>query len=106
MTAPGYSILSTFPTYHVAEMDSYASQKGFWESHGMRAAEKYGYLTGTSQATPHVSGLAALVLAANPGMTPDQVKARIEGAASHPVGMAGAFDVHFGHGRIDALKAL
>jgi thermitase len=106
VAAPGYSILSTFPTYHVAEMDSYAQEKDFWESHGMRAAEKYAYLTGTSQATPHVSGLAALVRAANPSLSPAQVKSKIEGAAAHPTGMAGAFDVHFGHGRIDATKAI
>jgi thermitase len=106
VSAPGYSILSTFPTYHVAEMDSYAQEKDFWETHGMRATQTYGYLTGTSQATPGVSGLAALVKAANPTLTPDQVKSRIEAASAHPVAMAGAFDVHFGHGRIDALKAI
>jgi thermitase len=107
VSAPGYSILSTFPTYHVTSMDAYAKDKDFWEEHGMRATPKYAYITGTSQATPHVSGLAALVRAANPGLTPDQVKAKIEGAATHTSGMlGGAFDVHYGHGRIDALKAL
>jgi serine protease AprX len=37
----------------------------------------YFYLSGTSMATPVVSGAAALVLQQNPWMTPDQVKARL-----------------------------
>jgi thermitase len=63
-------------------------------------------MTGTSQATPHVAGLAALVRAANPSLNAAQVKAKIEGAATHTTGMSGSFDVHYGYGRVDALKSL
>jgi len=38
---------------------------------------KYYQLSGTSMATPVVSGAAALILQQNPSMTPDQVKARL-----------------------------
>jgi subtilisin len=38
-------------------------------------------LSGTSMATPHVSGLAALYVATHPGATPDQVRAALQAAA-------------------------
>ena len=50
VAAPGENIFSTFP-------------KG-----------KYGYLTGTSQATAFVSGLAALILSENPKLKPLEIK--------------------------------
>jgi subtilisin family serine protease len=41
------------------------------------ANDTYQYLTGTSMATPHVSGLAALTWAGNPALTDGEVKGRI-----------------------------
>jgi subtilisin len=42
----------------------------------------YETLSGTSMATPHVSGLAALYVATHPGAGPDQVRAALEAAAT------------------------
>jgi hypothetical protein len=42
------------------------------------SADSYGYYDGTSMATPHVSGLAALLKAHNPALTNTEIKAAIE----------------------------
>ena len=41
----------------------------------------YATLSGTSMASPHVAGAAALVLATHPGFTPDQVKSKLQATA-------------------------
>ncbi|MDB5033186.1 MAG: type sorting protein [Chlorobi bacterium] len=68
------------------------------------------YWGGTSQAAPHVSGLAALLIAQKPGRTVDQIRAIIEGTADDLVGNPAedtrGFDPYYGHGRINAGKAL
>ncbi len=64
----------------------------------------YGAMSGTSMATPHVSGLAALILSRNPGLTPTQVRQLIESTATD-LGPTGR-DIYFGYGRVDAALAL
>jgi hypothetical protein len=64
----------------------------------------YRYMSGTSQAAPHVAGLAALVKAAYPDYGPDQIQAAIQDAAVD-LGASG-WDIQFGWGRIDAAAAL
>ncbi|MCX6033312.1 MAG: S8 family serine peptidase [Chloroflexi bacterium] len=59
---------------------------------------------GTSMATPHVVGLAALVWSQHPGWTNDQVEWAIESTA-RDVGDSGPDEV-FGWGRIDAAAAV
>jgi subtilisin family serine protease len=53
---------------------------------------------GTSAATPHVAGAAALVLSAYPGYTPDQLQSFLEGRA---IDIASpGMDTRSGHGRL------
>lgn len=59
---------------------------------------------GTSQASPHVAGLAALLMAENPGMSINQVKSRILSSADD-LGQPGA-DPFYGRGRINVAKAV
>jgi thermitase len=90
-------IYSTLPTYSVY----LNTQWGYFQN--------YDYLQGTSQATPFVSGLAALVWATKPDLAPDQVEAAIEDTAFDPaLGYSdpGYWDPDYGYGRIDALAAV
>jgi serine protease AprX len=80
VSAPGVKILSSLP------------------------GDKYDSWDGTSMATPHVSGLAALLYQAQPNATVEQMTARISSTAVH-LGNAG-MNNDYGMGRIDAMKAL
>lgn len=79
LAAPGESILSTIP------------------------GSKYGKLTGTSQATAFVSGVAALILSKQPSLTPSQIKDVILQNVSFSHDLRGKVA---SSGYLDALKAL
>ncbi len=64
----------------------------------------YAYYQGTSMATPHVAGVAALLFAAG-ARTPDQVEKALFASARPPPGMKGWTD-QYGHGLLDADAAL
>lgn len=85
-----YSTLPTNEAFYLHEAYGYAST--------------YDYLQGTSQATPFVAGLAALIWSIDGTLTADQVQQVIEETTVDlsPQGK----DPFFGHGRIDARAAL
>ena len=58
---------------------------------------------GTSMATPHASGAAALLLEADPTLTPDEVRTILQNTAVD-LGVPG-FDTSYGYGRVDAYAA-
>lgn len=70
----------------------------------------YGYLTGTSQAAPHVAGVAALLLSAGitddngNGTVADEVRQRLA-ATARDLGDPGR-DVSFGYGLVDAARSV
>ena len=45
------------------------------------ASDTYAWYMGTSMATPHVAGVVALMLSANPNLTPDDVAAKLKSTA-------------------------
>jgi thermitase len=68
------------------------------------------YWGGTSQATPHVTGLASLLYAQNPSRTQQTVKNIIVNTAQDQVGDpledTPGWDQYYGYGRINAYSAL
>ncbi len=64
----------------------------------------YGGFGGTSAATPHTAGVVALMLSADPSLTPADL-ARILQLSSIEKGDPGK-DIEYGAGRIDALRAV
>jgi thermitase len=64
----------------------------------------YAYWNGTSFAAPIAAGVAALVLAANPNLTNDQILNILEQSADD-IGPPG-FDSSFGWGRVNAWRAV
>ncbi|MEK9766935.1 MAG: S8 family peptidase, partial [Thalassolituus sp.] len=66
----------------------------------------YNLQEGTSMATPHVTGVIALMKGVYPALTPGDVDVLLaSGSITIDLGTAGR-DNSFGHGRIDALKAI
>ncbi|GIG59154.1 hypothetical protein Lfu02_35260 [Longispora fulva] len=74
---------------------------------------KYGTMNGTSMASPHVAGVAALLASQNPTDTPAQLRAKLSTQANDVACPSDtrctgttANNAFFGEGQVDALKAV
>lgn len=83
------------------EIDVAAPGVDIWS---LNLTSDFAYIDGTSMSTAFVSGLACLILSIDPSLTPDEVRAIIQGTADDlsPAG----WDQFTGHGRINAFAAL
>lgn len=82
VAAPGVNIYSTIPN------------------------DTYGYKNGTSMASPHVAGLAALIWSKNLGLSNSQVRKCIENTCDNIDSKNPAYSGLLGKGRINAYRAL
>ena len=107
LAAPGQGILSTFPRALTAAR-SECTDQGYSDC----AGDEYSGGEGTSFAAPQVSGAAALLLATNPTLRPDQVATLLERStvdvtpATGCRACAGGRDPLTGWGRLDVTGAL
>ena len=94
VTAPGINILAGFTP----------------DPANATPGEDFAFLSGTSMSTPHVAGVAALLLQANPNWTPSAVKSALMTTARQDVsasaGLADANPFDFGAGHIEPNSAL
>lgn len=64
------------------------------------------FMAGTSMASPHMAGVVALMKSVYPGLTPDQLDTLLQnGEITDDLGSRG-WDSQFGHGLINAYKAV
>jgi serine protease AprX len=99
ITAPGVDVVAARAKTGVWFNQTIASDQSRIGSD----AVSYMIVSGTSQATPHVSGTVALMLEANPALTPDQVKTILTGSATP---MPGYAEYQAGAGYLNAYQAL
>ena len=66
------------------------------------AGDSYAFYQGTSMAAPHVAGVAALMLAKNPNLTPDEVEAKLKSSSRPFPATCGSC----GAGLVDASAAV
>ena len=94
MCAPGVNILSTLPIHKSVERP-------------VAADTRYAAWSGTSMATPHVTGAASLVLAKEPTATVTRVRSLLTRRATKVPAMAGkARTNELGYGLLDLAKLL
>ncbi len=91
LVAPGVNIKSTTPT-HLSGGGPFNPKAN------------YDILSGTSMATPHVSGVAALIKSANLALTNAQIRDILTSSATD-LGSAG-WDKYFGYGLVNAKAAV
>ncbi len=92
VVAPGVSIFSTTPEFINDPQD------------GINYGNAYVRMSGTSMATPHVAGTAALILQEHPEYTPFDVKLALMNTSDDLQGDNSVYEV--GAGRIDAYQAV
>jgi subtilisin family serine protease len=92
VVAPGVSVHSTYPEYIHSPED------------GIDYSSAYARISGTSMASPHVAGIAALILQANPDYTPFDVKAALMNTSDKLSGDYSVYEV--GAGLVDVKEAV
>ncbi|HSE18108.1 MAG TPA: Ig-like domain-containing protein [Pyrinomonadaceae bacterium] len=88
------------PDRSILSLKSSAAGSSMTSSGQLVVGTKYLRQAGTSMASPHVAGVAALIRAQHPEFSPEQVRQVLRSGAND-IGATG-FDTQFGYGRLNA----
>ncbi|WML50423.1 S8 family serine peptidase [Neobacillus sp. PS3-34] len=99
VTAPGVDIISTRVLGPVSSLGATSDAEMIEPAY----LPYYTVMSGTSMATPHVAGIAALLLEAKPTLTPDDIKKVLQDTATN---MPGYETWEVGAGYVNAFDAL
>ncbi|GGK68491.1 S8 family serine peptidase [Rufibacter glacialis] len=99
LVAPGVDIVSTRAVAPVSSLSAQMDAELLQPAH----LPFYTHMSGTSMATPHVAGVVALMLEANPSLTPAQVKEILQKTATN---MPGHASWEVGAGYLNAYAAI
>jgi len=112
ITAPGLTVATAVSSYDTAYTPTGSKSSSTVNSYFDSALNKtfyYGEFTGTSASAPAASGIVALLLQANPSLTPAQVKEIVTTTAikdAHTGAISTGGNNNWGFGKINAYAAL
>ncbi len=110
IAAPGYFVVSGVNSYDSSFMPGGSSYYSVFSAFPMNGKTyTYGVLSGTSMSSPAVSGIAALLLEANPNLTPQGVKDVLAQTAiidTYTGALTPAGNNIWGHGKVNAYAAI
>ena len=96
IAAPGQGIVSS--------LSQDKDTTGWWRS--IVPGNRDLLIQGTSQAAPHITGIAALLLSASPSLTAAQMKTLLAGSANSDVWTGAVPNDTWGYGKVDALRTV
>ncbi|WP_327419089.1 S8 family peptidase [Streptomyces sp. NBC_01233] len=113
VSAMGTTAKASYSNYGLNVVDVTAPGGDATGIYSTQPGGKYGTMSGTSMASPHVAGVAALLASTNPGITPAQLRDKLATQANDVACPSDsrckgttAKNGFFGEGQVDALKAV
>ena len=103
ITAPGCFIISAVSTNDESGNTMYVDN-GWYDKYGH--TNIYGYMQGTSMASPFVAGIVATWLQAYPELTPEQLHEIVASTARKDSFTSTVADNNWGYGKINAMDGL
>lgn len=100
ISAPGYNVCSAFSSYADESLGAVETVEYNGRTY------KFGTLSGTSMSSPFATGVVALLLQANPTLTPEEVKRCLIYTATQDEFTEASGMNRFGHGKVNAYRAI